>query len=68
MLNGKCICVIGTGNMGEALVSGLVSSKAAQPEHIICTDISKPKLETIAEKYKVQTTTSNIGTGYITTD
>ena len=60
MLNGKCICVIGTGNMGEALVSGLVSSKAAQPEHIICTDISKPKLETIAEKYKVQTTTSNI--------
>jgi pyrroline-5-carboxylate reductase len=60
MLNGKCICVIGTGNMGEALVSGLVSSKSAQPEHIICTDISKPKLETIAEKYKVQTTTSNI--------
>ena len=59
MLNGKRICVIGTGNMGEALVSGLISSKSALPEHVICSDVSKAKLETIAKQYKVCTTTSN---------
>ena len=60
MLNNKKICFIGTGNMGEALVSGLVSSDSAQPENIICTDISETKLETIAAKYKVVTTKNNV--------
>ena len=59
MLNGKKICFIGTGNMGEALVSGLVQSQASQPEHIICTDVRADKLATIREKYGVKTTTSN---------
>ena len=60
MLQDKKICFIGVGNMGEALVSGLVCAKATAPQNIICTDINEPKLETVAEKYQVRTTTSNI--------
>jgi len=60
MLRNKKICFIGTGNMGEALVSGLVCSETTKTENIICTDISEAKLETIAGKYKVRTTTDNV--------
>ena len=60
MLQDKKICFVGAGNMGEALVSGLVCANATIPENIICTDISEPKLKTIAEKYKVRTSTDNI--------
>jgi pyrroline-5-carboxylate reductase len=59
MLSGKKICFIGTGNMGEALVSGLIQSQASKPAHIICTDVREDKLATIREKYGVKTTTSN---------
>lgn len=60
MLNGKKICFIGTGNMGEALVSGLVSSNSSVPTDILCTDVREDKLETIRAKYGVQTTTDNV--------
>jgi pyrroline-5-carboxylate reductase len=60
MLQKKKIGFIGSGNMGEALVSGLVLSKAAKPEDIICSDIAANLLEEIHEKYGVVTTTSNI--------
>ncbi len=60
MLQEKKIGFIGSGNMGEALISGLVLSKAAKPENIICSDIAEDLLEAIQNKYKVSTTTSNI--------
>ena len=60
MLNNKKIGIIGTGNMGEALVSGLVSSQKAGPGHIICTDVRQDSLESVKEKYGVMTTTNNI--------
>ncbi len=60
MLQDKKIGFIGSGNMGEALVSGLVLSKAAKPENIICSDISPDTLEEVKAKYGVQTTTDNI--------
>jgi len=60
MLQEKKIGFIGSGNMGEALISGLVLSKAAKPENIICSDISENLLEEIQNKYKVSTTTDNI--------
>ena len=58
MLQGKKICFIGTGNMGEALVSGLVSN-STRPEDIICTDVRESTLTQIGEKYRVRTTTDN---------
>ncbi|MCP4021322.1 MAG: pyrroline-5-carboxylate reductase [Desulfobacteraceae bacterium] len=60
MLLDKKIGFIGSGNMGEALISGLVLSKAAKPENIICSDIDQKLLDTIKNKYKVHTTTDNI--------
>ena len=60
MLNNKKICIIGTGNMGEAIVSGLIGSGSSDPGKIICTDVREPILKAIAKEYGVQTTTSNL--------
>jgi pyrroline-5-carboxylate reductase len=59
MLKNKKISIIGAGNMGEALVSGLISSKSSSPENIICTDIRADKLLLVKEKYGVGTTDNN---------
>ncbi|MFC1516677.1 pyrroline-5-carboxylate reductase [Thermodesulfobacteriota bacterium] len=60
MLQDKKISILGTGNMGEALVSGLVSSGSTRPENIICTDVREDQLESVKEKYGVVTTTDNV--------
>jgi pyrroline-5-carboxylate reductase len=60
MLTNKKISIIGTGNMGKALVSGLVCSRSSKPENIICTDTREDKLEFIKKEYGVVTTTDNI--------
>jgi len=60
MLTNKKICIIGTGNMGQALVSGLVGSGSSKPKNIICTDVREAKLKAIEKQYGVQTTTSNL--------
>ncbi len=60
MLNNKKIAIIGTGNMGEALVSGLIGSGSSKPKNIICSDVRKEKLDKIKSRYKVRTTTSNL--------
>jgi len=60
MLRDKKICILGTGNMGEALVSGLIGSASSKPQNIICTDVREAKLKAIQEKYGVQTTAGNL--------
>ena len=60
MLSNKKIGMIGTGNMGQALIDGLIASGSVQAENIICSDASEQQLEAILEKYAVQTTTDNI--------
>jgi len=60
MLKNKIIAIIGTGNMGDALVSGLIGSGSSKPMNIICSDVRKDKLEKIKTRYKVRTTTSNL--------
>ena len=60
MLQKKKIGFIGSGNMGEALISGLVLSKATDPANIICSDIAEDLLNDIQTKYKISTTTDNI--------
>ena len=59
LLNGKKICFVGSGNMGEALISGLVGSGTARAGDVICTDIREEKLERIAADYGVRTSTDN---------
>ena len=60
MLRDKKICIIGTGNMGEALISGLISSASSKPENIICTDVREAVLNQIEQTYGVRTTTKNL--------
>ena len=60
MLNDKIIAIIGTGNMGDALVSGLISSGSSKPKNIICSDVRKDKLDNIKSRYKVRTTVNNL--------
>jgi pyrroline-5-carboxylate reductase len=60
MLNNKKIGFIGSGNMGEALISGLIGSGSAPPANIICSDVKEDKLESIKKTYGVSTTTSNL--------
>ena len=60
MLKDKKIGIIGTGNMGEALISGLVFSRSSAPDNIICSDIRKDKLKSIKEEYGVITTANNV--------
>lgn len=59
MLRDKKICIIGTGNMGEALIDGLIDSGSSKPENVVCTDIRREKLDAIKAKYKVRTATDN---------
>lgn len=60
ILKDKKIALIGSGNMGEALISGLVSSGSSNAEHIICSDLRQEKLIRIREKYGVNTTSDNL--------
>ncbi len=59
MLNNKKIGFIGSGNMGEALIEGLVVSGSAPPENIICSDVRDDALAALKEKFGVNTTSSN---------
>lgn len=60
MLQNQHIGFIGSGNMGEALISGLVLANATRPENIICSDVREDALQEIREKYGIRTTTRNI--------
>jgi pyrroline-5-carboxylate reductase len=60
MLTEKKIGIIGTGNMGESLISGLIYAKSSVPKNIICSDVRKERLKSVKEAYGVATTTNNI--------
>ena len=60
MLNDKKIAIIGAGNMGEALISGLIVSGSSKPKSIICTDVREARLEEIKKDYGVRTMVDNV--------
>jgi len=49
----ETIGLIGSGNMGEALIKGLLMSGVASPAQIMANDIRPSRLEYIKEKYNV---------------
>ncbi|MBN2538461.1 MAG: pyrroline-5-carboxylate reductase [Deltaproteobacteria bacterium] len=49
----KKICIIGGGNMGEALAGGIISSGLAQAENIIIHDIRRERLAYFRDTYHV---------------
>jgi len=60
MLRNRQVGLIGTGNMGEALIKGLLHGHVCRPEQILCSDTRPEKLKSIREMYKVKGTSHNI--------
>jgi pyrroline-5-carboxylate reductase len=60
MLTNTKIGFIGAGNMGEALISGLLNAKSSQAKNIICSDVRDQRLKALQEKFGIQTTKSNL--------
>ena len=59
LLFSKNIAFIGSGNMGEALLGGLLKAKLTSPENIVATDILEERLRQIAGKWNVHVMTDN---------
>ena len=50
---------MGLGNMGEALLKGMLQANLISPEQVMVSDLSKERLRYIHGEYKVATTPSN---------
>ncbi|NOZ00444.1 MAG: pyrroline-5-carboxylate reductase [Deltaproteobacteria bacterium] len=59
MLADKNLGVIGAGNMGKALVAGLVKACIVDPGKVLVSDISADKLARFESAYGVRTTADN---------
>lgn len=59
MLKNKWVGIIGTGNMGEALIRGLLHGHVCRPEQVICSDTRPERLKTIRDTYGVKGTSHN---------
>ncbi len=51
---------IGSGNMAEALIKGLVGKGVLAPDHIYCADINPGRLETLRQSYQIQPVSGNL--------
>ncbi len=60
MLKNKMVGFIGTGNMGEALIHGLLHGHLCRPEQIICSDVRPERLKAIREASGVRGTSHNV--------
>lgn len=58
-LRNKKIGIIGAGNMGEALIRGLIASRAISPSQILIFDVDSKKSSAIADRYKSKKASSN---------
>src|SRR5207244_3385777 len=63
MALGKKIAIIGAGNMGEALISGMLAAKAAAPDNIHATDILPQRLDHLKARYQVRVGVSAMALG-----
>ena len=50
---------VGSGNMAEALIKGIIAAKIYTPENIFVSDIRLERLELFAGKYGVTTVENN---------
>jgi pyrroline-5-carboxylate reductase len=56
---GKSVVFLGTGNMAEALLKGLLREGTADPEEIVCAEPRQERREEIANRYGVEVTGDN---------
>lgn len=55
----KIIGFIGSGNMGSAIIGGMISSKLIEPLHIMASDINQSSLDGLERQFGIKTTTDN---------
>ena len=55
----QTIGFIGAGNMGGAMIGGIVGAGLVQPGQIVVSDVSPRQLERVREEYGVRTTADN---------
>lgn len=60
MLQSKKIAFIGTGNMGTALLNGVLNNELTTPQQIGASDVDTAKLSQLSEQWGIQTFTDNI--------
>jgi pyrroline-5-carboxylate reductase len=60
MLTDKRLVIIGGGNMGEAILKGLIAAQLIKPQQITVTDIFEARLNYLRETYTVQALTDNV--------
>jgi pyrroline-5-carboxylate reductase len=58
-LQNKIIAFIGAGNMGEALIRGLLSAKTVAPSQIIAADVRAERRDLFAKRFGVRTVSDN---------
>jgi pyrroline-5-carboxylate reductase len=56
---GKKLVFLGTGNMAEALLKGLLREGTAEPEEIVCAEPRAERRAEIADRYAVEVTADN---------
>jgi pyrroline-5-carboxylate reductase len=59
MLNKRKIGFIGAGNMGEAMIKGLLQSGASGPENVVVSDVRPDRLNFIQELFDVSVSQQN---------
>ncbi|HHY90937.1 MAG TPA: pyrroline-5-carboxylate reductase [Clostridiales bacterium] len=55
----RILGLIGSGNMGQAIIGGIIKAKCFLPENIFASDVNEKTLISVSEKYGIQTTTDN---------
>lgn len=50
---------IGTGNMGRAMMGGMIKAGIVDPENVMASDIFQAVVDEVAEEYSVKATTDN---------
>jgi pyrroline-5-carboxylate reductase len=58
-LKNKTIAFLGAGNMGEALIHGLLTAKTIMPSQIVATDVRPERLGDLAKTFGIRTTDDN---------
>jgi pyrroline-5-carboxylate reductase len=56
----KKLTVVGTGKLGEALLSSMLGAQLVPVAHVVATDAEATRADYIAHKYGVKTTTDNV--------
>ena len=58
-VDGRRIAVLGAGKIGEALISGLLSSGWRKAEDIVASGRREVRIAELAERFGIRTTLSN---------